>query len=173
MRKWHLVNLSLMLALSLAAAQTSAAVIPWTAQLSPDQEAHEVVGLSQTETGTASGTVDTNTGELTWDIAWSGLTGDAFGLHFHRGAPGVGGPITVDIFTGMAHDATDQHIGSAFISSDDVNELLAGLWYLNVHTAANPQGEIRGQVIAAVPQPATLLLLISGLVGFVLLRQWT
>jgi hypothetical protein len=36
--------------------------------------------------------------------------------------------------------------GSATLNDAQANELLAGKWYVNVHTEANKGGEIRGQV---------------------------
>jgi hypothetical protein len=50
-------------------------------------------------------------------------------------------------------------IGSTTITDAQETQLLDGLWYVNVHSTANPGGEIRGQV---VPEPATLLLLAMG-----------
>jgi hypothetical protein len=155
--------------------QAHASLVPWTAVMTPDQEVHEVVDLFGTEIGSASGTVNTTTLELTWAVQWSNLTGPAVGLHYHRGAPGVAGPITVDIFTGVPHGATDQVTGSATITQQDLDEFLAGLWYLNVHTQANPAGEVRGQVIpgaaVAVPTPAPLVLLLFGLAISLALRR--
>lgn len=157
----------------LATASVHAALINWSAELTPDQEAHEVVDLSGDEQGMATGTLDTDVGELTWDLQWSGLTGPAFAAHFHEAPPGVSGPVTVPMFVlemgeGMADG---QDISSAMIDSSQISELLAGNWYVNVHTPANPMGEIRGQVIAAVPEPGSIALLSFGLLGLVLLRR--
>ena len=57
--------------------------------------------------------------------------------------------------------------GAAILSAGQVNDLLAGLWYLNLHTDAFPDGEIRGQV---VPEPGTLALLAGGL-GLLAVRR--
>ena len=51
--------------------------------------------------------------------------------------------------------ATGQLVGSAAITDDQEADLLAGLWYVNIHTELNQPGEIRGQV---VPEPATATL---------------
>jgi CHRD domain/PEP-CTERM motif len=45
-----------------------------------------------------------------------------------------------------------------------VGGLLAGQTYLNIHTTANPGGEIRGQLVAT-PEPNTMVVLSTGLLG--------
>lgn len=155
----------------LASVGAQAALIPWSAELTPEQETHEVVGLSNDEMGSASGTLDTDVGELTWDLHWSGLTGPATAAHFHEGAPGVAGPVEVPIFT-TEMGAEGEHMGNATIDDMQISELLAGNWYINVHTEANPPGEIRGQVlVASVPEPASIILLSFGLLALILLRR--
>jgi hypothetical protein len=150
-----------------------AALVPWSTELSPAQEPHEIVGLSGDEMGTASGMLDTELGELSWDLQWSGLTGPAFAAHFHDAPPGVAGPIEVPMFVlEMGEGTADgQHMGSAIIDSEQITELLAGEWYVNVHTPNNPAGEIRGQVTASVPEPAGIVLLSFGLLALILLRR--
>ncbi len=63
-------------------------------------------------------------------------------------------------------------LGTPSTSAAQVADLLAGLWYLNLHTNAFPGGEIRGQVLArSVPEPSTLGLLGAGLFGLGFLRR--
>ena len=38
--------------------------------------------------------------------------------------------------------------GSATLTDAQAADLMAGRWYVNIHTAANPNGEIRGQLLA-------------------------
>ncbi len=60
-------------------------------------------------------------------------------------------------------------IGSAVITASQVTDLLAGLWYINVHTGLNLPGEIRGQV--SVSEPGSFALLGLGLFGLAFFRR--
>lgn len=85
---------------------------------------------------------DTDTNELSWTITWSGLTGTATAMHFH-------GPALPNQNAGvqLATALTSQPVmGSAILTAGQVTDLLNGLWYLNLHSAAHPGGEIRGTV---------------------------
>lgn len=101
-------------------------------------------------TSTASGEVDAylneKTNKLSWTIKYSGLTGEATAAHFH-------GPAVVGANAGPALPIVGSLVspikGEAVITNEQKTDLLASKWYLNVHTAANPDGEIRGQVIVS------------------------
>jgi hypothetical protein len=100
-------------------------------------------------TGKGAGTVTYNdiTGDLSWNITWSGLTGDATIAHFHGPAkPDVAAAPVLPIHS---KPMASPLIGSQTITPDQGKDLLAGLWYFNVHTEANPKGELRGQVLRA------------------------
>jgi hypothetical protein len=162
-------HIAFAIALALTASAAEAAIVNWSASLSAANEVGMVVG-GEDATGQGAGSVDTETGLLTWDISWSGLTGDAMRLHFHNAPVGVNGGIVVSIFDFVATDSPVS--GSASLDSAGVAALLAGNFYLNLHTEQNPGGEIRGQV-DPIPLPAGLPLLLGGAGIFWLLQRRT
>ena len=96
--------------------------------------------------GSAIVSYDTGSRALDWKITYENLTGDPTAAHFHGPAP-VGknaGPVVP--ITGSLVSPVQ---GSATLTDAQAKELLEGLWYINVHTVANPGGEIRGQVLKA------------------------
>jgi hypothetical protein len=145
----------------LVSAATQATIIPWSSTI---DSAQEVPTNASMATGSASGTIDNVSGALAWNIAFSGLSGPLSGIHFHGpAAPGVNAGVQVNIgaIIGLL---PNPNIGSTTINAQQITDLLAGNWYINLHTAQNPGGEIRGQVIpGAVPEPAMLGLLGLGL----------
>ena len=96
--------------------------------------------------GTAEVHYNTATRELSWDISYDDLSGDATAAHFH--GPGrmgeAGAPVQIPLGDkGLGSPIT----GSTQLTEEQAKELLAGEWYVNIHTANHPDGEIRGQVI--------------------------
>lgn len=153
----------------LGAGGADAATLRWsTGPMSQAQET--VVNVAAPDAaGFGRGRIDTETGELSWKVDYSGLTGDAMMMHFHLGAPGVAGPIQVNIgdISGLASGTQ----GSTMIMGAQLADFLAGLWYVNVHTMDNMAGEIRGQVATApVPLPAALPLVLAGAGALAALR---
>jgi hypothetical protein len=125
--------------------------------------------------------LDTDTGEFGWVIGFEGLTGPAVAAHFHFAAEGANGPVTINldtspgvVFSGIGMD-TGTFVGGSTLSSMEINDVLAGLWYINIHTELNPPGEIRGQVLPGsftpIPIPTTAFLLGTGLVGLIAFRK--
>ena len=94
--------------------------------------------------GDALATLDSKTKVLTYTVTFMGLSGPATAAHFH-------GPATAGANAGVAvpigKDPASPVSGSATLTDAQVADLEAGKWYVNVHTAANPSGEIRGQLM--------------------------
>jgi len=125
----------LALAALLAAASVASAE---TVQLKADLK-----GSSAAAKGDAAVTYDTTSKQATWRINYSGLSGAPTAAHFHGPAqPGANAGVAVPI----PNPATSPVQGSATLNEAQAADLLAGRYYINIHTAANPGGEIRGQV---------------------------
>jgi hypothetical protein len=104
----------------------------------------EVPPVQTSATGTADITYDSANKNLSWTIEHTGLSGDVTAAHFHGpAAVGVNAPPVVPI------DLSAVAKGSATLDDTQAKDLTEGRWYLNLHTAANPDGEIRGQVTKA------------------------
>ncbi|WP_076858833.1 CHRD domain-containing protein [Bradyrhizobium mercantei] len=103
----------------------------------------EVPANTSAGTGTADIDYDAASKKLSWKLTYSGLSGPATAAHFH-------GPAEAGKNSGVAvaiPNATSSPVeGSATLTDAQAADLLAGKYYVNVHTAANPGGEIRGQV---------------------------
>ena len=105
--------------------------------------ASEVPATTSKGTGTVDADYDAASKKLTWKLTYSGLTGPATAAHFHGPADaGKNAGVAVPIANATSSPAE----GSATLTDAQAADLLAGKYYVNVHTAANPNGEIRGQV---------------------------
>jgi hypothetical protein len=105
--------------------------------------AAEVPANTSAGKGTADVDFDAATKKLTWKLTYSGLSGPATAAHFHGPAEaGKNAGVAVAIPNATSSPAE----GSATLTDAQAADLTAGKYYINVHTAANPGGEIRGQV---------------------------
>lgn len=102
----------------------------------------EVPTNTSSATGTSNITYEKNSNKLTYTINYTGVTPTA--MHFHKGAVGVSGPVEIAIPAPYSNGMT----GTLTLTEAQEADLLAGLWYINIHTAAFTGGEIRGQVVA-------------------------
>jgi hypothetical protein len=104
----------------------------------------EVPPNTSAATGTADIDWDAASKKLSWKLTYSGLSGPATAAHFHGPAePGKNAGVAVAIPNATSSPAE----GSATLTDAQAADLAAGKYYVNVHTAANPGGEIRGQVM--------------------------
>lgn len=104
--------------------------------------ASEVPANTSAGKGTADIDYDPASKKLTWKLTYSGLTGPATMAHFHGPAePGKNAGVAVPITP-----ATSGSEGSATLTDAQAADLVAGKYYVNVHTEAHKGGEIRGQV---------------------------
>lgn len=139
-----LAVVAIALALALGTTPAAAAQINFTVAL---DGAQEVPPTGSAGTGTAAVSLDNVSNLLSWELKFSGLTdgpNSVIAAHFHLGAVGVAGAIETPIMDGLFKS---PHVGSATISNAQKADLLAGDWYINVHSTVNAGGEIRGQVL--------------------------
>jgi hypothetical protein len=107
--------------------------------------ASEVPPHSVPGTGHVDATLDTTTKALTYTLTFKDLTGPPTMAHFHGPAKvGANAGVAVVIFTG---DTPSPVKSTATLTDAQIADLRGGLWYANVHTAVNPGGEIRGQMM--------------------------
>jgi hypothetical protein len=152
-----------LLAAALSAAfvsAASAATVTYTAKLTG---AREVPKTDSKGTGKFDGTFDTNTKILTYTLTFDGLSGPATAAHIH-------GPATRKESAGVVAPLGDKSptspvSGTVTLTDDQAKALASSKLYVNVHTAANAGGEIRGQITSVhakamkmkpkAPSPAT------------------
>ena len=117
----------------------SAHMVHLGAQMSGGQEVPaKAVGGS----GTAEVEYNRDTQMLHYKVNYSGLTGPVTGAHIHGPAePGKNAGVLIPF-----KPAPSPITGEAKITPAQAGDLQAGLYYVNLHTAANPGGEIRGQL---------------------------
>jgi hypothetical protein len=109
--------------------------------------AQQVPPVKTAATGTADLSYDAATRVLTWSVTYSGLSGPATMAHFHGpAAEGKNAPPIIWLAEKGA-TVTSPIKGQATLTPDQAQQMMAGEWYVNVHTQANPSGEIRGQVM--------------------------
>jgi hypothetical protein len=180
-------------AMLLAAFPASAIPITFTANLSG---ANEVPVVNTPGTGLATVILDETAQTLQVNATFSGLTSNDTAAHIHCCAPlgtnaGVATTIpafplfplgvTSGTYSSVVFDLTQPLIyNPAFVTLQGgtiaqaeailIAGIEAGQSYFNIHTSINPGGEIRGQLLP-VPEPASLALLGSALLAFVLIRR--
>lgn len=104
----------------------------------------EVPPVSTTASGRAALTINSDTQAFVLNVMTSGVD-DAVAAHIHEAFAGANGPVIV----GLEQDSNDLGLWSASGTFDNNQyaSLLAGGFYVNVHTPANPPGELRGQLL--------------------------
>jgi hypothetical protein len=106
--------------------------------------ANEVPAVSTNATGKIDAVLDKTSHLFRWKLSYTGLSGAARAGHFH-GPAAIGANAGVAVSFGST--VTSPMEGQVTLTPAQATDLLAGKWYANIHTAANPGGEIRGQMI--------------------------
>ncbi len=131
----------------------------WVATLSGNQETPPV---TTDASGDASFTLDPALNLLQYTVAVTDIVGTT-ASHIHLAPVGKNGPIIFGLFSAAQGvlDATHPLGGGLPLSGKNLVDLLTGYYYVNVHTAANPSGEIRGQITLPSPNQSLFLPLIE------------
>jgi hypothetical protein len=115
-------------------------LVAFTTQL---RGANEVPANASTGSGSVDAVFDKSNNLFRWKVNYTGLTGPATAGHFH-GPAAIGANAGVAL--GWASPMRSPMEGSATLTAAQAADLMAGRWYANVHTAAYPAGEVRGQM---------------------------
>jgi hypothetical protein len=106
----------------------------------------EVPPNASTGSGDVMATLDTASKKLTYTMTYMGLSGPATAAHFHGPAePGANAGVAVPI----GNNPPSPDSNTVTLTDAQMQDLEAGKLYANVHTAAHPGGEIRGQMVRA------------------------
>ncbi len=142
MKKLITLTTLLLLITTFATAQTNGKLLI-TAKLSGDQE---VPAVTTDATGVAGLMLNENRDSLFINITVAKLSGPITGIHIHEGGKGVNGGVKTNLTTAVNGNLISTVITGTDLTSEMIGGLLTGKYYLNVHTAANASGEIRGQL---------------------------
>lgn len=122
----------------------------FVAQLDSAQEA-AVFTLSGNVPGKGTGIFVLNTDgtQLSYQITVHGMSGAITGAHIHNAAAGVSGNVvkTLSFTNNTASGVWSSTDGTQTFTDSMLSELVRGRLYVNIHTGANPNGEIRGQIL--------------------------
>jgi glucose/arabinose dehydrogenase len=138
--------------------------VPFTAMLSGSNEPTPVDSLGE---GLAIFRLENNS--LSFTITYRGLSGTATRAHIHGPAPATGSTgvlIDLEPYHNGAFGSNGAFAGTVVLTDVQKAHLMAGLTYVNVHTVANPGGEIRGQIAPVLMQASLLSSPLSMARGF-------
>jgi hypothetical protein len=142
--RWDVIVAGCLIGIAALIGPSQAAPVSFTVTL---EGAQQVPPVETTGIGTANLTYDSGRRLITWSLTYGGLSGPAMMAHIHGpAAEGRNGPPVIWL-TEKSATVPNPIEGQATLTVEQAQQLMAGEWYINVHTRANPNGEIRGQVM--------------------------
>jgi Cu/Zn superoxide dismutase len=127
-----------------AAARPEATSIQLRTVMNAEQEVPAPSGDVSNARGTFSATLSRSDSgaSISWQMSFSGLTGAAGAAHIHQAATGSPGPVVL----ALCGPCQSPLSGTGNVTEAVADAIESGNAYVNVHTAANGPGEIRGQL---------------------------
>ncbi|MDQ2804811.1 MAG: CHRD domain-containing protein [Pseudomonadota bacterium] len=125
------------------AATASAETVKFQTSVTPNAE---VPPTTSKGSGEAAATLDTTTHQLTYDVTFQGFASPVTAAHFHGPAAAQK---NAKVQVPLGNNPKSPLHGSATLTAAQQQQLMAGEWYVNVHSVNHPAGAIRGQMIKA------------------------
>ena len=139
-KAYTLLLVTLFGALTACSKTEDTAPAPTTTTLSATVNgAQQVPANPSTATGNFTGKYDSSNKQLTYTVTYQGFTPTV--AHIHLGAPGASGPVAIP-FANLASPIT----GTVTLSDVQATALLNSGMYVNMHSSAYPNGEVRGDI---------------------------
>lgn len=107
----------------------------------------EVPAVTTNALGLATFYLNDERDTLCFEMTATGLSGAITGIHIHDGAAGSNGPVLIDMMPYLTGNRLKGTLTGSSLTSSLITKMFSGQLYLNLHTAANASGEIRGQII--------------------------
>jgi len=134
--------LAMLVLAAVSSARPTSGMYHLSATLNAGQEIPKQVVKNQSAHGSFTATLSGT--HLAWKLTFAKLTGPATAAHIHIGGMGKAGNVVVPLCT----PCKSSQAGTATISASLLKTIKKHGTYVNVHTAKNPNGEIRGQLVA-------------------------
>jgi hypothetical protein len=138
-----LLTAALFFTASVTMAASVGANIMFSARLNGAQE---VPAVTTTASGVAGFTLNAAQDSLWLNVNVTGLSGIITGIHIHEAAAGTNGAVVIDLMASLTGTTINAVLTGSSVTKAALAKMIQGLYYINVHTAANPGGEIRGQI---------------------------
>jgi hypothetical protein len=135
---------SVLMLASFASGGEAKKTLKFSAALNIGQEVPHPKGTKAGASGRFTATLTGTT--LKWTLTFAHLTGPATAAHIHPGVRGKSGPPLVPLCGPCSSPTSD----TATVTQAEITAMVAGKYYVNVHTTKNPNGEIRGQITRAL-----------------------
>lgn len=118
----------------------------------------EVPSVSTNALGLATFYLNDERDTLCFEMTATGLSGAITGIHIHEAAAGANGAVVLDMMPYLTGNRLKGTLTGAALTSSLIAKMFAGQFYLNVHTSANPNGEIRGQILPEEDKAMSVML---------------